>query len=214
MMQRRTWPIKSLESGRTLKVAATAYLAVSAALLCFTLFLYFFIEISYPGPSSIFAAALKHAPLFLSLSQLFGLGIIVLLAWKCKRCRLGQGKRIATALSKMSKGDLGWKITLRRGDELADMAESVSRASQSLADRIGKLQIQTRQLTEIENYLIDSMDTERNINPYTLKALRKLKICTSRLNSNMEEFQVSAVTATTTDQTMPENETVEELQKV
>jgi methyl-accepting chemotaxis protein len=208
------WPFKNLESGRALKVTATAYLTTSTALLCFTTILYFSIDTSTAGPSSFFATMLTHAPLFLGAAQLIGLGIIILLAWKCNRCRSGQGKRISTALNKMSKGDLGWKITLRRGDELADMAESVSRASQSLADRIGKLQIQTRQLTEIENYLIDSMDTERNVNPYTLKALRKLKICTSRLNSNMEDFQVSAVSAMMTDVNPRENETIEELEKV
>jgi len=35
-------------------------------------------------------------------------------------------------MEKMSRGDLGWKITLRRGNELAEIADSVTRASESL----------------------------------------------------------------------------------
>jgi methyl-accepting chemotaxis protein len=159
------------------------------------------------------AAVLNHAPLFLGMAYLIGLGLISWLTWKCNYGRPGAGRRITTALQKMSQGDLGWKITLRRGDELADVADSVTQASASLADRIVKLQMQTRQLTEIENYLIDSVDTH-HIDPYTLKALRKLKICTSRLNADMEDFQISAIATDSSDSGASQSEMAAELQKI
>lgn len=106
---------------------------------------------------------------------------------------MGPGKRIATALQKMSKGDLGWKITLRRGDGMAEVAASVTHASESLADRINKIAVQVRHLAEIENFLIDTLEMEQIYNPYTVKALRKLKICTNRLNSSINDFHISSM---------------------
>jgi methyl-accepting chemotaxis protein len=209
------WPFKNLESGRALRITAIAYLAASLALLSFTTILYFSIDISIPTSSSAFyAAVLSHAPLFLGSALLIGLGLVVLLTWKCNHCRSGPVRRISTALDKMSKGDLGWKITLRRGDELADVADSVTQASQLLANRINKLQSQTRQLTEIENYLIDSMEADRITNPYTLKALRKLKICTHRLSSDMDDFQISAIASMPPNGLPQQDKPVEELEKV
>lgn len=209
------WPFKNLESGRSLKATVATYLAVSLILLTFTTIAYFAGDIPKADTSgSFFAAVHEHAPLFLGAALLVGLGLIALMVWKCSLCRSGPGRRITTALQKMSKGDLGWKITLRRGDELADVAESVTRASESLADRISKLQLQTKQLTEIENYLIDSIESDGITNPYTMKALRKLKICTNRLNSSMEDFQVSAITTTTSIGGPEKTEPARRLEKV
>lgn len=214
-MRRRMWPFNNLESGRALRISTLIYLAVSPVLLCLALIAYFSFDRPTPDiMGSFWAAVHEHAPLFLGLSYLLGMGLIGLLTWKCRYCRSGPGRRITTALEKMGRGDLGWKITLRRGDELADMADSVTRASESLADRINKLQLQARQLTEIENYLIDSVDTDRISNPYTLKALRKLKICTSRLNANIDDFHVSTVSSITPVSVLQSEKPAEELEKV
>jgi len=209
------WPFNNLESGRVLRNGALIYLAVSPVLLSLALIAYF----SFDRPTanvagSFWAAMHEHAPLFLGLSCLLGMVLIGLLTWKCRYCRSGAGRRITTALEKMSRGDLGWKITLRRGDELAGMADSISRASESLADRIGKLQLQARQLTEIENYLIDSVDAAHIGNPYTLKALRKLKICTSRLNANIDDFHLSTVSSISPVSVLQAETPVEELEQV
>jgi methyl-accepting chemotaxis protein len=214
-MHRRKRAFKNLESGRILRIASIVYLSLSPILLSFTTIAYLNTERVAPEVSnSIFAFAISHMPLIIGVAYLAGLGLVVTLNWKCQRCRLGPGLRITTALKKMSRGDLGWRITLRRGDELADVAASVSRASESLADRIGKLQIQARQLTEVENYLIDSMGADRISNPYTIKALRKLKICTSRLNSSIEDFQISAIPADNTGSRLKPFQTARQMEKV
>ena len=98
-------------------------------------------------------------------------------------------------MEKMGQGDLGWKIVLRRSDEMADVAQSISSASQSLAERIGRIKTRTRELTEVEDFLLDSIGSERPINNYTMNALRQLKICTSRLSADIDGFQLSSIAA-------------------
>lgn len=200
-------------SGPALKVAIVAYLAASPALIILVSIVYFGTPTDSPAPTSVFAFTLAHAPVILGATQLLGIALIIILTRKCRDCRVGQGQRITSALDKMGKGDLGWKVTLRRGDELAEVAESVTRASESLADRIGKLQLQTRQLTEVESFLLDSLDADRAYNPYTIKALRKLKICTSRLHSGMEDFQISSMAATSGQTGSPRMESLREMLK-
>lgn len=196
MSNRRKRVILSLESGSTIKIAVIVYASLASVLVVVTS-VFFFTAESSPAdsllsyPDSLFMYFLP----VLAFMLLAGVGLTILLMQKCRRCHLGPGQRIMTALDKMGKGDLGWKITLRRSDGLSGVAASITKASESLADRIGKLQIQARQLIEVENFLIDSMETERIYNPYTLKALRKLKICTSRLSANIEDFQVSTAAA-------------------
>jgi len=213
MMRRQMWPFKNLDSSRLLRHSVIGYLIGSVILLGLTIVIYFAIGSSLDISQSFPASVWRHAPLILGAAHLVGIGLMIVLIRKCHHCRLGPGQRITTALKKMCRGDLGWKITLRRGDELADVAESVTRASESLADRINKLQIQTRQLLEIENYLIDSVGTERVSSPYTIKALRKLKICTSRLNSHMEDFQISTVATVKSGNQSSPVEAVEEVEQ-
>ena len=194
MNNRRKRVIRSLESGAAIKIAITVYTSLASVLIVAAILFVFVADhqvIGSPSSATEFLAIYLLAVLALMLIP--GMGLIFLLTRQCRHCRLGPGRRIMTALDKMSKGDLGWKITLRRSDGLSEVAASITKASESLADRIGKLQIQARQLIEVENFLIDSMETERIYNPYTLKALRKLKICTSRLIANIEDFQVSTV---------------------
>lgn len=213
-MRRRMRPFKNLETGRALRVTTIVYFVSSFILFLATTMAYWGVGNGSTGIiGSFFAAMNTHAPLFLGITYLIGAGLVLLLNWKCSHCRSGPGKRITTALEKMSKGDLGWKITLRRGDELAGVADSVTRASESLADRISKMQIQTRQLTEVENYLIDTLDAN-GANPYTMKALRKLKICTSRLDSNMQDFQVSAIATMGTQNSAEPERPPRELQEI
>lgn len=212
-MRRRMRPFKNLETGRAIRVTIIVYFITGPILLFFTLMAYWGVGTAATGVTGMIFTALKnHAPISLGMVCLAGAGLILLLNWKCSHCRSGPGKRISTALEKMSHGDLGWKITLRRGDELAGVADSVTRASESLADRISKMQMQTRQLTEVENYLIDLLDTG-GTDPYTLKALRKLKICTSRLNANMQDFQVSAIAAAGSKNMEEPEQSPRELQK-
>jgi methyl-accepting chemotaxis protein len=213
MMRRQMWPFKNLDSSQLLRNSVIGYLIGSCLLLSLTIVIYFATGSPFDHSQSFTTSILHHAPLILGAAHLMGIGLMIVLIRKCHHCRIGPGQRITTALKKMCRGDLGWKITLRRGDELSEVAESVTRASESLADRINKLQLQTRQLLEIENYLIDSVGAERISSPYTIKALRKLKICTSRLNSHMEDFQISTVgTVKTGVQTAP-IETVEEVEQ-
>ncbi len=188
MNKRHEGVIRRLESGRVFKIAFVVYISLASVLVVATMFQFFATVLSSHSNNPV----LNYLAPVLACMLAAGTGLTVLVMRKCRHCQSGPGKRIATALDKMSKGDLGWKITLRRSDNLSEVAMSVTRASESLADRIGKLQIQARQLVEIENFLIDSMETERIYNPYTMKALRKLKICTSRLSANIEDFQVSA----------------------
>lgn len=194
MVNRRHWVLKGATSDRLIRAAAGVYIALALCMSCGIAALFVMTDFNaVQRPHSFFASLLTYAPIILALFLILGAGLICLLIRNCRLCRMGPGKRIATALEKMSKGDLGWKITLRRGDGLAEVASSVSQASESLADRVNKISIQVRQLTEIENFLIDSLETEQIYNPYTMKALRKLKICTSRLNANIDEFHLSSM---------------------
>jgi len=197
MTKRRQRFIQSMASDRAIRIFAGIHIALSLILMGMTYISFAIIHSNAAiAPHSFFAAAWEFAPLALALMLIPAAGFIFLFIWKCRNCRMGPGKRIATALQKMSRGDLGWKITLRRGDGMAEVAASVTHASESLADRINKLSIQVRQLTEIENFLIDSLETEQIYNPYTMKALRKLKICTNRLNAGINDFHISSMRTT------------------
>lgn len=194
MKNRRTRLIDSIEMGPPLRATAAAYLIASTICLAAATFI-FFLQDSFvrAGSSSLFLLLTAACCALLWLLTLGGAVLVVMLLRRCHICRSGPGRRISTAMEKMSKGDLGWKITLRRSDELADVADSVSRASQLLADRIAKLQAQTRELSEVGDYLDDSLESNRAANPNMLKALRKLKICTNRLQSDIDDFHVSAM---------------------
>jgi len=197
----------SLESPGAIKTIALIYISATFALIAVTVVVYFAADVAFiDNDDTPLGRWLFHAPLVLSLAAIPGVALVFLLIRKCRRCQTDAGKRIAGALEKMGRGELGWKITLRRNEELVDVAESLTRASESLADRIGKLQIQARQLTEVESFLIDSIEADRLNNQYTLKALRKLKICTSRLNADMDDFHVSTVVPTGPARTLPQSQ--------
>jgi methyl-accepting chemotaxis protein len=194
MKNRRIRPFANLESGQALKAGVVIYLSISVVSLVAAATIYLNLTmISDQNSNSLFISVLEFLPPALWILHLPGLGIIFLLARKCHHCRLGAGKRISSALDKLGRGDLGWRITLRRGDELADLADYVTRASQSLADRIGKIQAQTRELAEVEDYLLETLEGDSAFKPYTIKALRKLKITINRLKSDVEDFQVSSL---------------------
>jgi methyl-accepting chemotaxis protein len=196
MKHRRVRLLENLGAGRTVKIAAVIYLVISSLVLISVLVTFISAEKiagDNPGVSALETATWLIPAAW--VTHLIGIVVILVLLRRCDGCQEGLARHITTAMEKMSKGDLGWKITLRRGDELAEIADSVTRASESLAERIGRLKTQTRQLTEVENYLIDSVEADRVGNPNTLKALRRLKICTHRLCSNVEDFQISATPA-------------------
>ncbi len=196
----RTRVIDRIESGPLLQIAGAAYLTACAVSLLASSLLYLLRNSTalagLPTPSLLLSAA---SSALLWLLTLCGAVLVTLLMRRCHTCRSGPAKRITTAMEKMSKGDLGWKITLRRSDELVDVADSVSRASQSLADRMAKLQAQARELSDIEDYLHDSVESDRGSTPHTIKALRKLKICTNRLRSDIDDFHVSALLSQAND---------------
>ncbi len=194
MKNRRIRAFANLESGQVLKTGTVIYLSISLVSLVAAATIYLKIAMnSDQNSNSLFISVLAFLPPALWILNLLGLGIIFLLVRKCHHCRLGTGKRISSALDKLGRGDLGWRITLRHGDELADLAYSVTRASQSLANRIGKLQAQTRELAEVEDYLLETLEGDPVFKPYTIKALRKLKITINRLKSDVEDFQVSSL---------------------
>jgi methyl-accepting chemotaxis protein len=188
----------NLESGQYTKIGAFIYLPLALLTTLVSGWLW-----SQPdgaietGADSIAQLITVNLPLILAGMNIFGVGFMILLLRKCRCCRSGPARRITAAMEKMSKGDLGWKITLRKGDELASVADSVTNASRSLADRIGKLQSNTRELSALEEFLQDSIESDHTFNPHTLKALRKLKICTTRLKTEVEDFQVSVAQSRT-----------------
>jgi methyl-accepting chemotaxis protein len=184
-----------LQAGTAITVAGVCYLAAGIALLVLFAVSWIFAAVSPSGQVAPFFNFFRsHAVIPFAAVTVIGLIAVAVLLFKCRQCRIGPVKRISSAMEKMSQGDLGWKITLRRGDELAEIADSVTRASCSLADRIGKLQTHTRELTEVENYLIDTVETDRVANPHLMKALRRMKICTHRLHCDIEDFQLSTIT--------------------
>lgn len=204
-MNNRQWRSKiTFDIGKWLKPISLTYLAIALMFILITPFIYLNQNNSSLNKSgSFFDLAAGIYPIAAGIILLAGSILLILTIRKCTHCVLGPGKRLSTAINKMSKGDFGWKLTLRRGDELAEVADSVTQASQSLADRIGKLQSGMKGLTEIEEYLIDSVGSTQDLNPYVIKALRKMKICTSRLNADLDEFQIS----------MNENNLIDESQR-
>ena len=132
-------------------------------------------------------------PITLWCFNIISIILLITLRQKCLRCQQDNGQQIITALDKMGKGDLDWKISLHRDTELAGVANSVNNAQKLLAQRISRLQWKTRELTEVEDFLIDSIECSHNYQPHTLKALRKLKICLNRLKSDVDDFQLSLI---------------------
>ena len=192
MKNRRMRPFAVVDSGQWLKTGSIVYISVSILLLIISAVFFLNADTTSPNQSGSFFSFIAAAlPIALWSVCLMGPILLFLTMGKCLGCILGPGKRLTSAMEKMSRGDLGWRLTLRRGDEMSEVAESVSRASQSLAERIGKMQSEIKGIKEVEEYLIDSISGSRNSNPYFIKALRKLKISTSRLNADINEFQLS-----------------------
>ncbi|MFH1700159.1 MAG: hypothetical protein ABIE07_06190 [Candidatus Zixiibacteriota bacterium] len=192
MNNRRMRSKITFDISKWLKPISLTYLAIAMIFILITPFIYLNQSDSGLNKSgSFFDFAASIIPAIAGIIILFGSILLFLTIRKCTHCIMGPGKQLSTAIDKISKGDFGWKLTLRRGTELADVADSVTQASQSLADRIGKLQSQMKGLNEIEEFLIDSIGSTQDINPYFVKALRTLKICTNRLNADISEFQIS-----------------------
>jgi len=199
MRNRRTRFMNSWEQTDWFKRVITAYLIGNAVLLILSAGAYLasrFFSLTSSG--FFFARTLPHATVCLWAFLMAGTTILLILRKKCRECLAGPGQRITSAMNKMSHGDLGWKLILRRGDELAEVADSVSDASRSLAQRIGLMQSQVRGISEIESHLIDTIDTDRPANPGVIAALRRLKINTSRLQANLHDFQISSSAETDT----------------
>lgn len=192
MQNRRSTLHENLESGPQVRIGILTYLVFSVITAGAFGWAWFQGDqmrgMNPPTWTDLLAASL---PFVLAGLNLLGAGLLLLLLRKCRCCRSGPGRRISAAMEKMGNGDLGWKIILRKGDELAPVADSVTNASRILADRIGKIQSEARELTALEEYLQDSIEGDHSFNPHTLKALRKLKICTTRLKTQVEDFQIS-----------------------
>lgn len=198
MNNRRTRPFAEMETKQWLKTASVIYMSLSLIILTFAAVIYIYTDSTSPvQPGSFFSIVSAILPVMLWIGYLAGLGFLFMTMRKCVGCILGPGKRLTSAMEKMSRGDLGWKLTLRRGDEMSEVADSVSKASQALAERIAKMQSEIKGIAEVEEYLIDSIAATRKPNPFLLKALRKLKIGTNRLKSDINDFQVSATETST-----------------
>ncbi|MCP4569503.1 MAG: hypothetical protein GY841_18155 [FCB group bacterium] len=196
MRNHRPQSLPRLDMSHAVKLGAVLYLSINLVVILAAIITYSYIQINPPtGSGSVLKSSVDFMPVVIWMGNIIGMGLIYLLIRHCRQCRSGQGRRISTALDKLSHGDLGWKITLRRGDELAEVADSVTLASKSLGERVAGLQAKAKELAGVEEYLLDSIDTGGGIDPYTLKALRKMKICTSRLLADMEEFQVSSLSS-------------------
>jgi methyl-accepting chemotaxis protein len=192
MNNRRLKLFDNLGSGPHIRIGALTYLPVALV----TIFASGWLWLQSDGaidadPDTWTETIVVNLPLILAAMNLVGLGLLVLLLKKCRSCQSGPARRITAAMEKMSQGDVGWKITLRKGDELASVADSVSNASRSLADRIVRLQSDTRELSDLEEYVQDSIESDCGCNRQTLQALRRLKICTTRLKTEVDDFQVS-----------------------
>ena len=193
MEYRRGWMPAKLQAAEVLKIGTIAYLSLSLVILVLSVAFYLKNDFGLVESSNaLLPPVTSWLPPVLWALNLLGFGLIFVLLKKCRHCQSGPAKRISVALDKMGKGDLGWKLILRQGDELAPLADSISHASQALADRVVRLQADTRELSEIENFLIDSIQGQYRPAPHTMKALRRLQICTSRLQSEMDDFQIPA----------------------
>lgn len=196
MEYRRGWIPAKVQAISILKIGTMIYVTFGLAILVLSAAFYLENDTGlFDSRGAFVHLAGAILPPILWVLNLFGLGLIFILIRKCRRCRDGQARRIAVALDKMGKGDLGWKLTLRRGDELAPVADSISHASQSLADRVVRLLADTRELSDIENFLIDSIQGQHRPDPHTMKALRRLQICTSRLQAEMDDFHMPSISA-------------------
>lgn len=180
--------------GTTLKVCVTIYSLISLSLLGTVVGLWLTFE-----PNLLLNSDTAIHTVFYILSvtlvvvQLSGIGLLFYTVGKFHKSISVPARRVIEAMGKMSRGDLGWKITLQKNDELSEMVTSISNASCSLAERIGRLQSQARELAEVEDYILDALAVDKTSNRHVLKGLRKLKITTSRLNSDIDSFQISAV---------------------
>ena len=130
-------------------------------------------------------------PVTLWIFNVIGIFLLIVLRQKCHSCQQQAGKQIITALDKMSKGDLDWKLTLHRGTELSEVVSSVNKAQELLTRRISNLQMKTKEIAAVEDFLFDSIQCDGNFRPHTVKALRKLKICLNRLKSDVADFELS-----------------------
>ncbi len=176
-----------------LKTAAWIYVAISLGLLITAAVFRLGVHPPMsPSPPHIIGTISAILSPVLWIVHLLGAGFVLLLLLRCTDCMSQQGHHIAGVIDRIGKGDLGAKITLHRGAEWTEVADSVLRANDSLRDRIGQLQSQTRELSAAEEFLIDAIELSGPVSRPTLKALRKLKIGLNRLQSSVDDFEIGA----------------------
>ena len=192
MIWHRMRLLANLDPNQLFKAATLFFISSNIIMLLFIAIFYFAPDNSIlPIDKEITSLAAHLLPAILWFCNAICAVLLAFMWRKCHNCRNRFGRQIINALEKMGKGELGWKITLRRGNELSEVANSVSDAHKRLAQRIAEIQTKTREISEAEDFLFDSLGLNRSLRPQTLNALRKLKIGLNRLKSDIDRFHLS-----------------------
>jgi len=177
---------------RFVRAGTYVYAGGSLIIVLYILFNYVASTLTQSAPTAAQAVFLSQKCIWIMTGWIaLSLPLTALMVRKCHFCRSQGADKINAVLKEMELGHLGWKLTLSRGQELEELAQSVSSVNTKFAERLEKIHDRSQDLFEIEDYLVDAIKSDGRMRPATMKALRKLKIYTSRLKADIEDFDIT-----------------------
>ena len=124
----------------------------------------------------------------LGLAIAAGLGIMVypvlIIARRFNRLRDDINQRIR----KIGEGRLDEPLEISREEMFVDIADSVNVASEKLSDRLQSIIRNTNRLSQVEEELSSLFRPRNASDKYTRDLVCRLKICTSRLKNDLDDF--------------------------
>ena len=155
------------------------YLIISAAL-------------TLSGGIFLLVSALNLQPLLsLAIALLAGFGIMIYPVVYFTREYMRPRDIIRKRIENLGEGRLDEPLIIDRQEMFVDIAESVNIASEKLSDRLQSIIKNTNRLSQVEEELSSLFRPRNSADEYTKDLVCRLKICTSRLKNDLNDFCLS-----------------------
>ncbi len=174
------------EKRRTGFILAAYMLLISASIISGGVFLWL-----NDGPVSILTLII--------ISELTGLVLIsipiLIMVYRYSRPR----EELKQGIKNIGEGCFGGRINPDMEKMYSDIAESINEAGQKLTDKMQSIIANTNRLSAVEEELSTCFKTDNCCDSHTKALIYQLRICTSRLRNDLNEFSLEKPNQTTSE---------------